>query len=72
IQTDYHPRSGRSSKTRHFEDYGTSAYHPSQQSPTSQPWWPFFNSQEEFLFAEFLLECHIGKEQSERLLWIIH
>ncbi|KAI9450064.1 hypothetical protein F5148DRAFT_958422, partial [Russula earlei] len=72
IQTDYHPKSGRSSKTCRFEDYGTSAYHPSQQSPTGQPWWPFFNSQEEFLFVEFLLECHLGKEQSERLLWIIH
>lgn len=69
-RTEYHPRSNRPAKVSHFnsKEHGASTQHP---HPTPAPWWPFFRSLEDFLISELLLECHLTREQSDRLIKII-
>jgi hypothetical protein len=69
-RTEYHPRSRRSAKVGQFnsEEYGASTQ---RQRPTPVPWWPFFRSLEDFLVSELLLECHLSKDQADKLIKII-
>ncbi|KAI0284933.1 hypothetical protein BC826DRAFT_1189767 [Russula brevipes] len=74
FRVEYHPRSQKHVKPEVYrsEEYH-SAYQPSPQPPRgdSNPWGPFFNTREDFLVAELLLEAGMNKEQSERLIKII-
>lgn len=69
-RTEYHPRSNKPAKVGHFNSEGHRA---STQCPhpTPTPWWPFFRSLEDFLVSELLLECHLSRDQSDRLIKII-
>lgn len=64
----YHPHSGRPSERRTFTDY----IHKQQSSRVplvnDEPWRPFFNTREDFEFAQILMEAGVTKDHSDRLL----
>ncbi|KAH9953929.1 hypothetical protein BC827DRAFT_1280060 [Russula dissimulans] len=63
----YHPKSGKQTTVGHFKEYVAAA---EPQLP-GKPWWPFFNSEDDFIFSEILLEGRISKALSERLIKLI-
>jgi len=67
IRTEYHPETGKEPTTSHFKEYHSSA----QPQLASEPWWPFFNSEDDFIFSEILLEGRLNKGLSERLVKFI-
>ena len=68
IRTEYHPSSHRPAKVSHIDlEYGTSTQ---CERPTLAPWWPFFRSREDFLVVEILLESHIPRDKSDKLIKI--
>ncbi|KAN0127630.1 hypothetical protein V8E53_014549 [Lactarius tabidus] len=66
--TQYHPHSGRPPETQTSMDYIHK--HPSSRLPpvNAEPWRPFFNTREDFEFAEILMEAGVSKGHSDRLL----
>ncbi|KAF8256486.1 hypothetical protein EI94DRAFT_1645643, partial [Lactarius quietus] len=68
IRTEYHPNSGKRAKMFHIDDpsYDT----PSTSEPLPEPWSPFFDTREDFLVSEILLEGALNKDLCNRLLMI--
>ncbi|KAH9965573.1 hypothetical protein BJV74DRAFT_799600 [Russula compacta] len=44
---------------------------PSHHTPYFDPWWPFFNTCEDFLLSEIILNFNLSHEQGERLIKFI-
>ncbi|KAH9170356.1 hypothetical protein EDB89DRAFT_1853558, partial [Lactarius sanguifluus] len=72
ITTEYHPNSGRPPRTQSFDEYnGEHQFFSSPPAGSAEPWLPFFNTREDFEFAEILMESHMNKVQSERLIKLV-
>jgi len=71
FQVEYHPNSGLSSKTANFDDYMESISAASSPLTQERPWWPYFNSREDFELAKLMLEASLSQQQCSRLLNII-
>ena len=73
IRTEYHPGSGKAAATCPYEEYDSSKSHKSSARRTcvADPWWPYFNTREDFLFSEVLREGGLSNEQTDNLLKII-
>lgn len=71
IRTEYHPRSRRPAKVCLLDDYDTSS-HQGCQDPVAEPWFPFFNTREDFLFAKILHDGHLNNDLSERLIKLVN
>ncbi|KAH9961701.1 hypothetical protein BGW80DRAFT_1181151, partial [Lactifluus volemus] len=69
IQTEYHPRSRRCAETFPAENYGGG---PPRVVPHAEPWAPFFNTHEDFLLSEILLEGGISKDLSDKLIKLVN
>jgi hypothetical protein len=67
IHTEYHPKSGKRTTVGHFKEYVAAA----EPQLAGKPWWPFFKSEDDFIFSEILLEGRISKALSERLIKLI-
>ncbi|KAH9170626.1 hypothetical protein EDB89DRAFT_1853308 [Lactarius sanguifluus] len=62
ITTEYHPNSGRPPRTQSFDEYnGEHQFFSSPPAGSAEPWLPFFNTREDFEFAEILMESHMNK-----------
>jgi hypothetical protein len=68
IRTEYHPNSGRPTTTRHIDD--PSLAPPSTYPLQSQPWSPFFETREDFMLSEVILDGCLGSELADKLLKI--
>lgn len=66
--TQYHPHSGRPPETQTFMDYSHKNQSSNLPPVNAEPWHPFFNTCEDFEFAEILMEAGVSKGHSERLL----
>jgi hypothetical protein len=67
IRTEYHPRSHKPAKVSCVKEAGSSAHRS-----TTEPWWPYFNTIDDFLLAEILLEGALSSELVERLIKLIN
>ncbi|KAI0257967.1 hypothetical protein BC834DRAFT_837424, partial [Gloeopeniophorella convolvens] len=76
IRVEYHPNSNRLPLVQPFEEYIRDKHERSSRPPpkpeSSEPWRPFFNSREDFLFAEVLLDANLTRQQSEHLIKIVN
>ncbi len=70
ITTEYHPNSRRPPETQPFEEYGRKRQFFSPP-PSAEPWRPFFNTREDFVFAEILMEARVDRDRSDRLIKLI-
>jgi hypothetical protein len=71
IRTEYHPRSRKRAKVCGLEEYGSEFTH--RRRPTFiEPWWPDFNSQEDFLYAELVLQANMSSDISDKLIKLIN
>jgi hypothetical protein len=66
--TQYHPHSGRSPETQTFMDFSHKQQSSRLPPVNAEPWRPFFNTREDFEFAEILMEAGVSKRHSDRLL----
>ena len=65
--TEYHPHSTRDPERQNFTEYSKQrSSHPPISN--AELWRPFFNTCEDFEFAEILMEAGVNKGQSDRLL----
>ena len=71
IRTEYHPSSHKQAKVCRSEEFDSESAHR-QRPDVTEPWWPTFNSQEDFLFAELVHEARLSSELVDRLLELIH
>jgi len=71
IRTEYHPRSRRPAKVCLLDDYDASS-RQGRLDPVAEPWSPFFNTREDFLFSEILHDGHVNKDLSERLIKLVN
>lgn len=71
FQVIYHSNSGLSSKSTNFDDYMETISAASSPLTQEKPWWPYFNSREDFELAELMLEASLSQKQCNRLLNII-
>ncbi|KAH9007701.1 hypothetical protein EDB83DRAFT_2236259, partial [Lactarius deliciosus] len=72
ITTEYHPNSGRPPRTQSFDEYNDEhQFFSSRPTGSAEPWLPFFNTHEDFEFAEILMESNMSKVQSERLIKLV-
>ncbi|KAH9021110.1 hypothetical protein EDB83DRAFT_2508328 [Lactarius deliciosus] len=72
ITTEYHPNSGRPPRTQSFDEYNDEhQFFSSRPTGSAEPWLPFFNTREDFEFAEILMESNMSKVQSERLIKLV-
>jgi hypothetical protein len=73
IRTEYHPSSGKAAETCPYEEYDSSQ--PRQSSVhrmrVADPWWPFYNTREDFLLSEVLREGNLSNDQTDKLINII-
>ena len=67
IRTEYHPNSGRPTATRTTNDPSV-APPPSDYPLKSEPWSPFFETREDFIISEVILEGALGSELVDKLL----
>jgi len=76
VGTEYHPKGHRGAKAARLEANGphhsTPFLHCSDDSAVHDPWWPFFNTREDFILAELLSEGHISKDLSDKLIKLFH
>ncbi|KAF8258959.1 hypothetical protein EI94DRAFT_1814242 [Lactarius quietus] len=70
IQTRYHPKSGRPATTRLVNGL-SSAPPPSIYQVQTEPWSPYFETCEDFMISEVILDGCLGIELSDKLLRII-
>ncbi|KAF8273399.1 hypothetical protein EI94DRAFT_1564102 [Lactarius quietus] len=70
IQTRYHPKSGRPATTR-LVDGLSSAPPPSTYQVQTEPWSPYFETREDFMISEVILDGCLGIELLDKLLRII-
>ena len=71
FKVEYHSNSGLSSQTANFDDYLEKRSTASLPLTQEKPWWPYFNSREDFKLAELMLEASLSHKQCNRLLDII-
>jgi hypothetical protein len=76
IHIEYHHSSGKPSETLSYKEYDPSQSQSQSQSSAhrvhaADPWWPFFNTCEDFLFSEVLCKGSMSNEQMDNLLKII-
>jgi hypothetical protein len=66
IRTEYHPRSRKYTRVSHPEEHSSS---PSHQLPDMfESWSPYFNTREDFLLSEILLEGSLNNQLADRLI----
>jgi hypothetical protein len=71
IRTEYHPSSRKHAKVRRSEEYHSES--TNRQCPTvTEPWWPNFNTQEDFLFAELVHEARLNDQLLEKLINVVN
>ena len=67
FRVEYHPNSGLTPQAMTFDDYmETDA--SLLPLPQEKPWWPHFNSREDFELAELMLESSLSQKQCNKLL----
>jgi hypothetical protein len=66
---EYHPNSGRASET--LDEHSGSKCRLSTRTPKAEPWRPFFQTREDFVFSEVLMEIGTSRDQFDRLLKVI-
>jgi len=71
IKTEYHPHSGRTTHTDHFNEYGFRLAEAPRPKPLDEPWHPF-RSCVDFEFAEIALKSHLNKKTVNTLIAILH
>lgn len=72
MRTEYHPKTGRSPVTVHFDEYGKDEKTPFDDGPPdSEPWKPF-RTRLDFDVADFALEAALNKGQTTRLLDLLN
>lgn len=71
FQVEYHPNSGLPSQTMNYYDYIEATNASSPSSTQKKPWWPYFNSRDDFELAELMLEASLTQRQCNKLLDII-
>ena len=71
IKTEYHPHSGRTTHTDHFNEYGFRLAEAPRPKPLDEPWHPF-RSHVDFEFAEIALKSHLNKKTVDTLIAILH
>jgi len=73
IRTEYHPGSGKAAKICPYEENDPSRSHQPSARHTcvADPWWPFYNTREDFLLSEVLREGSLSNEQMDKLLKVI-
>ncbi|KAI9430290.1 hypothetical protein H4582DRAFT_1824479 [Lactarius indigo] len=64
---EYHPNSGRAPQGP--GDNSCKRKRPSP--PKAEPWRPFFQMREDFLFSEVLMEAGMNKDRTERLIEVV-
>ncbi|KAI9441949.1 hypothetical protein BJY52DRAFT_1195036 [Lactarius psammicola] len=69
IRMEYHPHSGRPTKTCCVDD-PSYASRPSTYQPPSKPWLPFFKTREDYMLSEVILEGSLSNDLSKRLIKI--
>jgi len=75
--TEYHPSSKRPATTERFHEYGVKiSGSAAPQSPNispsvSEPWKPFFETHQDFEFAEILLESGLDSKRGDALIKLI-
>lgn len=70
IRTEYHPRSGRSTKTARFQDYGQEVHNKPEQLQNTRPWHPY-RSRLDFDLSELMMEAALNHNQTARLISLI-
>ena len=71
IWVEYHPKSGRSTKIYHFEDFERECPKWAAFRKDFHKLYALFNSLEDFKFAEVALQGGLSREQVEVMLSII-
>ena len=71
IRVEYHPRSRKPARVCPFEEYDSEFTHR-QRTVVTEPWWPHFNSREDFLFAELVHEARLSSELLDRLIKLVN
>ena len=64
----YYPDSGRPEERQTLVDYSHIQRSSNLPPVNDEPWRPFFNTREDFKFAEILMEAGVSKGHSDRLL----
>ena len=60
-------------QVRPFEEYDSGSTNCKRPDVVdSEPWWPNFNSLEDFLYAELILKAHLNSEVSDKLIKLIN
>jgi hypothetical protein len=68
IHTMFHPHSGCKSKIESFKTYGMESSQPC--ASYSKPWLPF-HLEDEFAFAELMLESALSNDQVDSLIKVV-
>ncbi|KAI0271244.1 hypothetical protein BC834DRAFT_818216 [Gloeopeniophorella convolvens] len=71
MRTVYHPNSGRPVSEHTSRHPGSAHGESARPILPDEPWKPFFNTREDFLLSEILLESGMNKGHSDRLLRLI-
>jgi len=71
IKVEYHPHSERPSTIHQFSDFSRSRPLEGQVPRNNSPWEPF-RTRLDFEVAEIVLEAALTKEQTNRLLDLVH
>ena len=71
IKIEFHPNSGKPAQIFHFDEYTSSSKTSLNNPIDSEPWKPF-RSCLDFEIAELMLDTHMNKSQTNRLLSLIH
>ena len=67
VRVEYHPNSGLAPQAMTLNDYRETDASLSPP-PQERPWWPYFNSREDFELAELMLESSLSQKQCNKLL----
>jgi hypothetical protein len=71
IRIEYHPKSRKHAKFCRFEEYDSESTH--RQCPAvTEPWWPSFNTREDFLFTELIHEARLNNQLLEKLIKLVN
>lgn len=70
IRTEYHPSTGRAPETEHLDSY-IRKRKKAAAAPDPRPWYPAFETLEDFELAELALEACINDRHLDRLVKLI-
>ena len=71
IKIEFHPNSGKPAQIFHFDEYTSSSKTSLNNPIDSEPWKPL-QSRLDFEIAELMLDTHMNRSQTNRLLSVIH